>query len=61
MKAVYVLGMKMKKFLLTMPDWMFNALKAEKKGAAINTSVNRLIVEALLDKYRNIAVTVNKE
>jgi hypothetical protein len=44
--------------LIRIHPWMYTALKAEAKASMIPTSVNRLVVEALLDKYRNISVSL---
>ena len=46
---------KRKAVLVRIHEWMYVALMREARRRPIPTSVNRLIVETLLDKYRDIA------
>ena len=45
---------KKKQILVRVHEWMYNELRKEARAQMIPTSVNRLVVEALLAKYRRL-------
>lgn len=52
---------KRRQVLVRIHEWMYAALAAEARANPVPTSVNRLIIEALLAKYRNLAGAMNND
>lgn len=50
-----------RQILVRVHQWMYNAMKAEARAQTIPTSVNRLVIEAILAKYRNLARNMNDD